>query len=261
MGSVHVQRRGLEQVDTRGAQWLREFLEFCKVFKKRRKSNLEILRVLRVVEIEVFRVSEGGSKFLCCSLLLVDPLAVPLCTCPEEEAEFLGSYLGPTLKGKYPDLHIFAWDYNKDLVYKWAQTMHAHPTASKYLDGIAVHWYTGDHFDNLAKVNKDFPQFKPLPTEATNKWDRRRTLADENWEGGLAYAHDIIGDLNSGAVGWTDWNMLLDEGGGPNHLNNWDDAPLRYNRSAKEMVIHPQYWFLAHFTRYLPPGSRLSGLP
>lgn len=46
------------------------------------------------------------------------------------------------------------------------------------------------------------------------------------WDKGEKYAHDIIGDLNAWAVGWTDWNLVLDMQGGPNHLQNWCDAPI-----------------------------------
>ena len=31
----------------------------------------------------------------------------------------------------------------------------------------------------------------------------------------------MIHDFNNGAVGWTDWNVLLDEKGGPNHVHNY----------------------------------------
>ena len=28
----------------------------------------------------------------------------------------------------------------------------------------------------------------------------------------------MINDFNSGTVGWTDWNILLNQNGGPNHV-------------------------------------------
>lgn len=31
----------------------------------------------------------------------------------------------------------------------------------------------------------------------------------------MKYMVDIIGDLNNGAVGWIEWNVLLDSSGGP----------------------------------------------
>jgi glucosylceramidase len=63
--------------------------------------------------------------------------------------------------------------------------------------------------------------------------------------------------LKAGAQGWIDWNLLLDERGGPNHLGNDCDAALMANVSSGELHLHPQYWYVAHFSKYLPPGSRL----
>jgi glucosylceramidase len=36
----------------------------------------------------------------------------------------------------------------------------------------------------------------------------------------------MINDLNRWTVGWIDWNLLLDEQGGPNHVGNFCSAPL-----------------------------------
>ena len=56
------------------------------------------------------------------------------------------------------------------------------------------------------------------------------------WYQGQQYAMDIIRDLNHRAVGWIDWNMLLDLQGGPSdqHLGPIKDlgncdAPIRTN--------------------------------
>lgn len=76
-----------------------------------------------------------------------------------------------------------------------------------------------------------------------------------SWETGESYAYDIIGDLNAWAVGWVDWNMLLDKQGknhhfhcmfsknhkgGPNHLNNFCDASLLVDTDGNLIiqVIH-----------------------
>jgi glucosylceramidase len=36
----------------------------------------------------------------------------------------------------------------------------------------------------------------------------------------------MIQDFNNGTVGWTDWNVLLDQNGGPNHVGNFCFSPL-----------------------------------
>lgn len=47
-----------------------------------------------------------------------------------------------------------------------------------------------------------------------------------DWSRGEAYARDIIETLENWAVGWVDWNLCLDEGGGPSWARNWVDAPV-----------------------------------
>ena len=46
------------------------------------------------------------------------------------------------------------------------------------------------------------------------------------WKLGERYAMNIIADLNSGCEGWIDWNLVLDETGGPNHVGNLCVAPV-----------------------------------
>jgi glucosylceramidase len=40
----------------------------------------------------------------------------------------------------------------------------------------------------------------------------------------------MINDLNRWTVGWIDWNLLLDEQGGPNHVGNFCSAPFLADR-------------------------------
>ena len=63
------------------------------------------------------------------------------------------------------------------------------------------------------------------------------------------YAHDVLDDLNSWSVGWTDWNLLLDHEGGPNHLGNVCDAPLLANEDESDVIVQPYYYVLGHFSK------------
>mmetsp|Transcript_4697 Transcript_4697/g.12084 ORF Transcript_4697/g.12084 Transcript_4697/m.12084 type:complete len:190 (+) Transcript_4697:1344-1913(+) len=99
-----------------------------------------------------------------------------------------------------------------------------------------------------------------LGSEATYErylWPADTTVAEGNWKFGEGYAHDILGDLLSGTVGWIDWNLLLDEHGGPNHLKNDCDAAAMANSTAQELYWHPQYYYMGHFSKYIVPGSVL----
>ena len=47
-----------------------------------------------------------------------------------------------------------------------------------------------------------------------------------DWSLEEKYGYSMIGDFNNGAAGLTDWNILLDETGGPNHVGNFCFAPI-----------------------------------
>merc|ERR1719262_1490173 len=98
-----------------------------------------------------------------------------------------------------------------------------------------------------------------LQTEAT--WEFSKTgefcqLEYGVWRFGEGYAHDIVGTLNAGGAGWIDWNLILDTKGGPNHVDNVCDAAMLADIHKDELYVHPQYYFVGHFSKYLLPGSR-----
>lgn len=40
-------------------------------------------------------------------------------------------------------------------------------------------------------------------------------------------------DLSHWVAGWVDWNIVLDESGGPNYANNTVDSPVIVNTTSK----------------------------
>jgi len=76
-----------------------------------------------------------------------------------------------------------------------------------------------------------------------------------DWGRAENYAVNMIGDLNSWSVGWTDWNMLLDMQGGPNHLNGFCDAHLVGDANAQVPHIQPSYYYYGHLSKFFLPGS------
>lgn len=85
------------------------------------------------------------------------------------------------------------------------------------------------------------------------------SVALGNWTRAENYAIDIIENLNRGVKGWLDWNMALDPQGGPNWSKNYVDSPIIINETSREYYRQPMYYALAHFTKFLPPGSALIG--
>ncbi len=170
----------------------------------------------------------------------------------EEEGAFIRDYLGPTLeKEGLGDVKIIVWDHNKDLIFERAQPILSDPETAKYVWGVGFHWYSGDEFENLAAVHEAFPTTNLLFTEGCQEGGVKLG----SWDLGERYAHDIIGDLNNWTVGWVDWNMVLNERGGPNHVDNLCDAPVIADTTRNELYYQNSFYYLGHFSKYIRPGA------
>src|SRR5438552_8706473 len=66
----------------------------------------------------------------------------------------------------------------------------------------------------------------------------------------------MIHDFNSGTEGWTDWNILLDERGGPNHVGNFCFAPIHADTRTVKLIYTNSYYYLGHFSKFIRPGAR-----
>ena len=72
---------------------------------------------------------------------------------------------------------------------------------------------------------------------------------------GERYGRSMLNDLNNWAVGWIDWNMLLDEQGGPNHAGNFCCAPVIADTRTGEVQYESSYYYIGHFSRFIRPGA------
>lgn len=181
----------------------------------------------------------------------------------EEEREFLKNNLGPTFeKAGMGDKNIVVWDHNRDLISHRANTIFEDPEAAKYAWGIGFHWYetwTGGNpkYENLANIQQSFPTKNLLFTEGCQE-----KFSEEHyfrWSNAERYGNSMINDFNNGTVGWTDWNILLDETGGPNHVGNLCFAPIHADLRTNELIYTPSYYYIGHFSKFIEPkANRIS---
>jgi glucosylceramidase len=178
----------------------------------------------------------------------------------EEERDFIKNFLGPTLhKNGLADKKLIAWDHNRDLIYQRASVLLSDPEAAKYVWGIGFHWYetwTGSSmlFNNVKLVHEAFPDKQLMLTEGCVEKFNLDSIG--NWALGERYGNSLINDFNSGVTAWTDWNMLLDEHGGPNHVGNFCFAPVHADTKTGKLIFTNSYYYLGHFSKFVKPGAK-----
>ena len=177
-----------------------------------------------------------------------------------DERDFLKNYLGPTMeKAGLGDKKIIVWDHNRDLMYQRANVIFDDPVASKYAWGMGFHWYEdwsgGEQmFNNVRLVHDTYPDKSLLFTEGCP--ESFNASMYNNWGLGEEYGRSMINDFNNGTVGWTDWNIFLDETGGPNHVQNFCFAPVHGDTKTGQLIYTNSYYYIGHFSKFVRPGAK-----
>ncbi len=175
----------------------------------------------------------------------------------EEERDFVKDHLGPTLKETHPDVGIIIWDHNRDIIVERATTVLEDPDANAYVWGTGLHWYVSEAFENLSVVHERFPDKHILFTEGCIEGG----VQLGSFQTGERYARNMIGDIANYCEGYIDWNLVLNEQGGPNHVGNYCDAPIIADTNTKQLHYNSSYYAIGHFSKYVMPGaSRIESL-
>lgn len=155
------------------------------------------------------------------------------------------------------------------------------PEVFRYIAGLAYHGYdwrqqsirpakeTGYLFEEFKAVAELRRRYRTLPLWMTEichynggtPWAKplpRYEFDDGDWWG-----QQIFSDIEAGAAGWTYWNMILDQAGGPwlvstvhgNPENNSQQPVVIINRETKEVSYTGVYYYLAHFSKFVRPAA------
>jgi len=169
----------------------------------------------------------------------------------EEERDFV-KVLGPTLaKAGLGDQKILIWDHNRDLMVQRAKPIYDDPVAAAYVWGTAFHWYDNEQFKNVLTHHQMFPTKHLLFTEGCQEGGPHFG----EWQVGERYGRNMINDLRNFTEGYLDWNLFLDETGGPNHVNNFCSSPVMIRIWNEELVKMPSYYYIGHFSKFIRPGA------
>ena len=190
----------------------------------------------------------------------------------EELKTFLKDYVYPEMEkaGLTDKVGIYIWDHNKERMLEYAEVIIDDET-DHMIEGIAFHWYSGDHFEAVQMTHELYPDKVLFMDECCVLHQPgmpgiadmiagmigggiSKAAETQDYEDAVAYAHDIIGNFNAGTNRWEEWNLCVDEQGGPRHVPSGFGAG---------MIVHPDYSFdtnltydyIGHFSRYIKPGA------
>ncbi len=172
----------------------------------------------------------------------------------EDEKEFLRDYMHPALvENGLEHIEVFIWDHNKERIYERVRDT-VDSDVAPLVTGAAFHWYSGEHFEALDLVREMYPDLKLIMSESCLEYCK---FQEENIEETFGLlVHEIIGDLQHGMCAFYDWNLLLDETGGPNHVGNYCHAPFLFDRQKHQLMPQGTQRYFYHFSHYLSEGAQ-----
>jgi O-glycosyl hydrolase len=127
---------------------------------------------------------------------------------------------------------------------------------------------TGYDFAEFKKVAEWRAAYPGLPLWMTETclfwaipWAGKLPVTD--FSDGDFFGQQIAAELENGTSAWVYWNMILDESGGPwlvdlkhnNPEHNAQQPLVVINRTTQAVSYTGIYYYLAHFSRFVPPGS------
>lgn len=129
-----------------------------------------------------------------------------------------------------------------------------------YLDGLSVHWYWDQLFAPtlMDETHELMPDKILLSSESCAG---AKPLMDQgpklgSWNRAEIYARSYLEDLSHFYNAYIDWNLILDEQGGPNYVDNFVDAAIIVNTtSGQEIYKQPMHYAIGHFSKFIPEGS------
>ena len=180
----------------------------------------------------------------------------------EEEAVFAVDYLHKELTDAgLGDIKIIIWDHNKDNIYKRVKETLGYKNSKDIVWGVAYHWYVTDKSENLTMVHEAFPDKHLIFTEGCVEVVNTSGVTSSkegigSWTHGETYGRNIINDFNNYCEGWIDWNLVLDEIGGPNYVGNYCEAPIMIDGNSNKVTYNFSYYYIGHFSKYIKPGAK-----
>ncbi|HHU24429.1 MAG TPA: glycoside hydrolase family 30 protein [Acholeplasmataceae bacterium] len=172
------------------------------------------------------------------------------CIYTPKEAIAFTKVLGPMLQEEgLEKTKLILLDHNRDLIEKWMAEIAKDTEAISWIWGIGIHWYVSEDFEKVVLIKDMVPSLHVIFTEGCQEGG----VHLGSIKTGERYARNIIGDFTRGCEGFIDWNLVLDEHGGPNHVGNFCDAPMIVKDG--QLILNSSYYYIGHFSKFITPSA------
>ncbi|CAH0546585.1 unnamed protein product [Brassicogethes aeneus] len=178
---------------------------------------------------------------------------------PKLMNKWIAKHLGPTIRNStFKDLKIIVHDDSRQTLPLLPLTIE-NEDVIQFIDGVGVHWYLDDLLPTswLKYTKSSKKELFLLGTEACNGYRHINSKSVElgSWHRAENYIKNILTDFEYGSIGWVDWNMVLDQEGGPCVINNKVDSPIITNNTTGEFYKQPMFYAMGHFSKFIIPKS------
>jgi glucosylceramidase len=163
-----------------------------------------------------------------------------------EEANFINSALGPTLRNAGYTTKIICYDHNCDDV---AYPEYVLSNASAYVDGSAFHLYAGD-IKALTTVHN-------YNTSKNVYFTEQYTASSGSFAGDFPWhiQNVMIGAVNNWARISLEWNLAANTSNGPNTSGGCTTCLPAVTVNGSSYTKNVSYYIVAHMSKFVRPGA------
>lgn len=170
----------------------------------------------------------------------------------EEQARFIGDYLGPEFSRNGIKAKIVAFDHNWDIAESYMDNVLADSKAEAYTDGSAYHCYAGSP-EAMSRVHEAYPDKNIYVTECSGGAWSGDFGENLSW----MMSKLIIGGPRNWAKSVLLWNLALDPEGGPVNggCSNCRGVVTVDGQGEAGYTRNVEYYALGHASRFVDPGA------
>lgn len=223
--------------------------------------HLKYLRLMKEQEIDIWAVALGNEP-LNGNLGWLMHSSKEIGWNPQEFGDFVVNSFGPTLRNsEFANISILAGDDQRSIFSLFfEEAVQLSPKITDFINGFSLHSsYDAFLVPNQKNLSEsEYPNKFMLSTQGSIgdlRFNPQGPVLG-SWDRAAEYIQRSMESLSYGVAGLIDWNLMLDESGGPNYyLRNVRESPVVINARDGEAYKQPMFYAIGHFSRFIKKDS------